>query len=72
MACQHFCDDYLGFCGASAFTYVPRISEMEQLCFKNFEDCSIYNAFRRTQSPVAGTTEENCRFCSGSAQGLES
>ena len=60
MVCKYFIDDYFGFCGATAYSHVPRISEMEQLCFKNCYACRIYNEYERSHVPVGGTpgTEE--------------
>ncbi len=52
MHCQYFNEDYFGFCGATAFIHVPGISEMEQLCFDNFNACTIYNKFQDGHNPV--------------------
>jgi len=52
MACHYFSEDYVGFCSASEFSYVPGISEMEELCFKNFRSCPIYLEFQETNTPV--------------------
>jgi len=35
MACPFFKEDYIGYCGACDFLYIPRIIEMEQRCFKD-------------------------------------
>jgi hypothetical protein len=52
MACKNFNEDYLGFCGAAAFSHVPTISEMEQLCFNDFHKCRIYNESESGYVPV--------------------
>ncbi len=41
MTCQYFKEDYVGFCSASDFPYIPSISEMEKLCFKDSGACVI-------------------------------
>jgi len=53
MFCHYFSEDYVGFCSASEFLYVPTISEMEELCFKDFRVCPIYLEFKDTQTLVA-------------------
>lgn len=55
MSCQYFNEDFVGFCGATEFSYVPSINEMEQLCFKNFRDCPIYNEFQDNHRPSGKT-----------------
>ena len=63
MSCQYFNEDYFGFCSATASIHVPGISEMEQLCFKNFHACLIYNKFQDGHTPVAkniGQREHSC------------
>ncbi len=54
MTCRYFNEDYAGFCGATASLHIPSISDMEQLCFKNFQSCPIYNEFEEDHRPVAG------------------
>ncbi len=53
--CQYFNEDYLGFCSATTFLHVPGINEMEQLCFKDFRACTIYNEFQGGHTPVDKT-----------------
>jgi hypothetical protein len=62
--CQYFNEDYLGFCSATAFLHVPGISEMEQLCFKDFRACTIYNQFQDVQTPVAKNIVQKDHSCS--------
>ena len=64
MSCQHFNDDYLGFCGATTFSHVPGISEMEQLCFKDFHVCPIYTQFQHSQTPVGKNIIQRDHSCS--------
>ena len=52
MACHYFSEDYVAFCSASDFPYVPGIREMEELCFKNFHCCPIYIQFQKTNDAV--------------------
>jgi|SRR5271157_5624868 len=52
MVCEYFIEDYLGFCGAATCSYAPRISEMEELCFKNFHACRIYEKYEASHAPV--------------------
>ncbi len=52
MACPYFSKNYVAFCSASKFPYVPGISEMEELCFKNFRSCPIHIEFKETHTPV--------------------
>ena len=52
MVCKYFISDILGSCGATGFSHIPRISEMEQLCFKDFHACSIYNEYEGSHVPV--------------------
>ena len=52
MACKYFNEDYLGFCGATAYSHVPGINEMEQLCFKDFQSCLIFNKYEYSHTPV--------------------
>ena len=52
MVCRYFIEDYLGFCGAAACSHVPCISEMEELCFKNFHACRIYEKYEASHAPV--------------------
>lgn len=54
MTCRYFNEDDVGFCGATESLHVPSIIEMEQLCFKNFTSCPIYDEFQANHKPVAG------------------
>ncbi len=62
MACKYFIDDYLGFCGATAFSHVPHISEMEQLCFKDPHACRIYNEYEDSHVPAKRTVDLDQAF----------
>ena len=62
MFCQHFNDDYLGFCSATTFSHVPGISEMEQLCFKDFHACPIYTQFQHSHTLVAENIIQKDQF----------
>ncbi len=53
MACKYFFEDHLGFCGVTAYSHIPKIDEMEQLCFKDFHKCRIYNGYEGTHVPVS-------------------
>ena len=55
MVCKYFIGDNLGSCGATGFSHIPLISEMEQLCFKDFHACRIYNEYEDSQVPVKKT-----------------
>lgn len=40
MSCPFFKEDYIGYCSASDFPYIPSICEMEQQCFNDsFDSC---------------------------------
>jgi hypothetical protein len=58
MACRYFIEDYFGFCGVTAYSHIPRISEMERLCFKDFHACRIYNEYESSHVRV-GTEEQS-------------
>ena len=62
MVCKYFIEDYLGFCITPALTHIPSISEMERLCFNDFNTCPIYNKYktshvtdRRVNAPELST-----------------
>lgn len=61
MVCKYFISDILGSCGATGFSHIPRISEMEQLCFKNFYACSIYNEYEGSHVPVVVKDQSNVK-----------
>lgn len=67
MACKYFNEDYLGFCGATAFSYVPGIGEMEQLCFKDFHTCLIYNEYENSHTPVGSRSDQKYNFFANDA-----
>jgi len=56
MTCQYFKEDYVGFCSASDFPYIPSICELEQLCFKDFSACSICHETQDNKAPVAAAS----------------
>ena len=44
MSSPFFKEDYIGFCRASDFSYIPSIREMELTCFTdNFGSCATFN-----------------------------
>ena len=54
MACPFLKEDYVGFCSASAFPYVPSIVELEQKCFKDScETCINCNSLQATEQVKA-------------------
>jgi|GEM_PF-893688 hypothetical protein len=57
MVCKYFIDDNMGACGATGFSHIPLISEMEQLCFKDFHACRIYNEYEDSHVPVNKTVD---------------
>lgn len=61
MVCRYFIGDYLGFCGATAYSHIPRISEMEQLCFKDVHACPIYNEYESRHVPVVFNDQLNAK-----------
>jgi hypothetical protein len=51
MSCPFFKEDYIGFCGASDFPYIPSIIELEQTCFKDsFKSCVNFNNLLVTEN----------------------
>ncbi len=46
MACQYFKEDYVGYCSASDFPYIPSIRDLELFCFKDFRACSFCYRFQ--------------------------
>ncbi len=56
MACPCFQEDYVAFCGASQFPYVPCIDEMERLCFRDgYAACPIFRNLKPTDLAATGT-----------------
>lgn len=44
MSCPFFKEAYVGYCGATAFPYIPSICELEHHCFKDgFESCTNFD-----------------------------
>jgi hypothetical protein len=52
--CQYFHKDYVGFCGAAAFPYIPSIRELRSRCFENFLACPIYSEFQAGNTFATG------------------
>lgn len=59
MACKYFIEDYFGFCGITAYSHIPHISELEQLCFKDFQACWIYNEYESSHVRVGAKEPSN-------------
>lgn len=68
MGCKYFISDILGSCGATGCSHIPRISEMEQLCFKSFHACSIYNEYEGSHVPVVVKDQSNAEQLSPTMQ----
>ncbi len=59
MACKYFIEEYFGFCGVTAYSHIPHISELEHLCFKDFQACRIYNEYESSHVRVGAKEPSN-------------
>ncbi len=53
MTCQHFKEDYVGYCSATDYPYIPSLRDLELFCFKDFRACSFCDGFQNPDIPIA-------------------